>query len=100
MWTRPLTQFKEGAVMFKCCKCTHQLWVQFSVNAKNINEDAANHFLVEKDQDGIKISINHQESEITEQRISQSPTNEITQKNGKMTPPRLRFKRNSLYRVV
>ena len=25
---------------------------------------------------------------------------EITQKNGKMTPPRLRFKRNSLYRVV
>ena len=53
-----------------------------SVNAKNVDEDAANHFLVEKDQDGIKISINHQESEITEQRISQSPTNEITQKNG------------------
>ena len=82
VWMRPLTQFKEGAVLFKCCKCTHHLWVQFSVNAKNVDEDAANHFLVEKDQDGIKISINHQESEITEQRISQSPTIEITQKNG------------------
>ena len=82
--TRPLTQFKEGAVMFICCKCTHHWWVQFSVNAKNVDEDAAIHFLVEKDQDGIKISINHQESEITEQRISQSPTNdnEITQKSG------------------
>ena len=44
VWMRPLTQFKEGAVMFKF---------------KNFDEDAANHFLVEKDQDGIKISINH-----------------------------------------